>query len=198
MPTIKGKWKWNEILSPDFYGLSSSVGVDFVSNGTDYWSITFHTTPRVNIAYDDTNDSTDYAASVEGTSLVCMDEYRIMDFGDVEQSVSQYFYDYLVANAKPEGEWDDEEPPEEEDPEEPPVVVPPASGSIAEKLQLIAENLPKVYAALKSGGLPTITTEDNGKIIEVADGAYVLKSLEESSVKTYIDEYISSALGGDY
>lgn len=47
-------------------------------------------------------------------------------------------------------------------------------------------------------GLPAATTADNGKIIEVVGGAYVLKDLANSSVKTYIDEYIASALGGDY
>lgn len=48
-------------------------------------------------------------------------------------------------------------------------------------------------------GLPTATTEDSGKIIEVdANGEYVLKDLADSSVKTYIDDYINSALGGDY
>lgn len=47
-------------------------------------------------------------------------------------------------------------------------------------------------------GLPAVTTADNGKIIEVVNGAYVLKDLADSSVKTYIDEYINTALGGDY
>ena len=46
------------------------------------------------------------------------------------------------------------------------------------------------------GILPPVTTNDNGKIIEVVDGAYVLKTFEESSFKTYIDAYINSALAG--
>ena len=157
MPTVSGKWKWNKIVSPEFYGLTQPnyVSVDFVSNSTDYWSILFYTTPRVIIAYEDTNDSTDYGAGVEGTSLIFDEDYRIIDFGDTEQSVSQFFYDYLTANAKPEGEWDDEEP--EPEPEEPPVVDPPVidppvigpslPGTVAEKLVQIAKNAPRVYNA---------------------------------------------------
>lgn len=46
--------------------------------------------------------------------------------------------------------------------------------------------------------VPEVTTADNGKIMEVVGGKYKAVSLADSSVKTYIDEYISSALGGDY
>ena len=47
-------------------------------------------------------------------------------------------------------------------------------------------------------GLPSVTTADNGKILQVANGAWAVLALEDSAVKTYIDDYISTALGGDY
>lgn len=50
----------------------------------------------------------------------------------------------------------------------------------------------------KVGEMPVVTEEDNGKIMQVVDGALEVISLEESAVKTYIDDYISEALGGDY
>lgn len=47
-------------------------------------------------------------------------------------------------------------------------------------------------------GLPSVTTEDNGKLLQVVDGAWKLVNVSESSIGTYIDDYISAALGGDY
>lgn len=46
--------------------------------------------------------------------------------------------------------------------------------------------------------LPEVTDADNGKILQVVNGALVLVTMKESEVKTYIDEYISSALEGEY
>lgn len=46
--------------------------------------------------------------------------------------------------------------------------------------------------------LPSVSTADNGKIIEVVNGKWVKVALADSSVKTYIDEYIAEALEGDY
>lgn len=46
--------------------------------------------------------------------------------------------------------------------------------------------------------LPEVTATDNGKILQVVDGAWKTVALADSSVKTYIDEYINSALEGDY
>lgn len=45
---------------------------------------------------------------------------------------------------------------------------------------------------------PAVTTDDNGKIMEVVNGKWVTVAMADSSVKTYIDEYIGSALEGDY
>lgn len=46
--------------------------------------------------------------------------------------------------------------------------------------------------------VPEVTNTDNGKIMEVVGGELKVVSIADSSVKTYIDDYISSALGGDY
>lgn len=45
---------------------------------------------------------------------------------------------------------------------------------------------------------PVVSTADNGKIMEVVNGKWVKVALADSSVKTYIDDYIGSALEGDY
>jgi hypothetical protein len=47
-------------------------------------------------------------------------------------------------------------------------------------------------------GLPAVTTADNNKILQVVNGAWVVVALENSAVKTYIDDYINEALGGEY
>lgn len=46
--------------------------------------------------------------------------------------------------------------------------------------------------------LPVVSPADNGKILQVANGAWSAVALENSAVKTYIDDYINEALGGDY
>lgn len=47
---------------------------------------------------------------------------------------------------------------------------------------------------------PDVTEEDNGKILCVVNGKWkaVALSAADSPVKTYIDDYINEALGGDY
>lgn len=45
---------------------------------------------------------------------------------------------------------------------------------------------------------PAVSEADNGKIMEVKDGKWVQVTVSESSVKTFVDKYISSALEGDY
>lgn len=47
-------------------------------------------------------------------------------------------------------------------------------------------------------GLPSVGADDNGKILQVVDGIWQLVDISESSVKTYVDEYIGSALEGEY
>ena len=47
-------------------------------------------------------------------------------------------------------------------------------------------------------GFPGVTETDNGKIPQVVNGEIVLVFVKDSDIATYIDEYISSALDGDY
>lgn len=53
-------------------------------------------------------------------------------------------------------------------------------------------------ADLHDRALPTVSEADNGKVVEVVNGVLTLVPVAESSVKTFVDEYISSALEGDY
>lgn len=51
---------------------------------------------------------------------------------------------------------------------------------------------------LLSGSVPSVTVDDNDKMLQVVNGEYALVTIENSSIKTYIDNYINEALGGDY
>ena len=54
------------------------------------------------------------------------------------------------------------------------------------------------FSGQTGNGLPQVTASDTGKILQVKNGKWEATSIAESSVKPYIDSYISSALGGDY
>lgn len=45
-----------------------------------------------------------------------------------------------------------------------------------------------------SGTLPETSEGDNGKIVEIVDGAYVLKDIASSSVGTYVQAVIDGTL----
>lgn len=47
-------------------------------------------------------------------------------------------------------------------------------------------------------GIPVVTTDDNGKIMQVVDGAWAAVSVADSAVAAFVEEYINSALEGDY
>ena len=53
-------------------------------------------------------------------------------------------------------------------------------------------------SVLEMKTLPEVSAADNGKILEVVNSKWKVLAVKDSSVKTYVDEYISSALGGDY
>ena len=46
--------------------------------------------------------------------------------------------------------------------------------------------------------VPMVSQALNGMILQVIDGKWQLVSVADSSIKTYIDDYINEALGGDY
>lgn len=49
-----------------------------------------------------------------------------------------------------------------------------------------------------SASMPEVTEEDNDKILQVVNGAWAAVAVADSAVKTYVDDYISEALGGEY
>ena len=52
--------------------------------------------------------------------------------------------------------------------------------------------------ATPAPSLPSVTTADNGKILQVVDGAWAAVAVADSAVATFVDDYINEALGGDY
>lgn len=54
------------------------------------------------------------------------------------------------------------------------------------------------FTILPMNALPEVTTDDNDKILCVKEGAWSAVTVAESPIKTYIDNYINEALGGDY
>ena len=55
-----------------------------------------------------------------------------------------------------------------------------------------------IMPASTAVGFPAATAADNGKIMEVVNGSWAAVEVKDSSVATYVDDYISSALEGDY
>ena len=55
-----------------------------------------------------------------------------------------------------------------------------------------------IYQTVPVQKLPPVSAMDNGKIVEVVNGVWTAVNVADSSVKTFVDEYISSALEGDY
>lgn len=60
------------------------------------------------------------------------------------------------------------------------------------------ESLVAALNELHAARLPGVTQADEGKLLQVVNGALALVKVEASSVKTFVDDYISSALEGDY
>ena len=46
--------------------------------------------------------------------------------------------------------------------------------------------------------LPLVVESDSGKLLQVVDNKWTPVSVADSSIKTYINDYINEALGGDY
>ena len=123
MAMIKGKWQWKETISNDVDSLIVE-NITFTSNGEEWRRIQISTLfERVLIMYFPPEGNYKIATTDAGTDLAVLPEYRLIDFGMVEQEVSNAFYEYFIANAR--------------------------AITIAEKLTQIAENEPKVYEAGK-------------------------------------------------
>lgn len=56
----------------------------------------------------------------------------------------------------------------------------------------------QVAAATGPALLPTVTAQDNGKLIAVVDGKWTAVAVADSPVAAFVDAYINEALGGDY
>ncbi len=73
------------------------------------------------------------------------------------------------------------------------------NAAVAIMVNVVSGAIQVIAAPLATAiGIPSVTTADNGKLMQVVDGAWASVPVEESAVATYVDDYISSALEGDY
>ncbi len=113
MATIKGIWKWNEVVTRPTNGASFHGVASFVCCGVNYRSVYVINSELDN--YDDfyinyIGSPSNIITYIDNDIPYVYDEYRTMDFGETEQAVSNDFYNYLVANATPvvnkvKGKW---------------------------------------------------------------------------------------------
>lgn len=68
---------------------------------------------------------------------------------------------------------------------------------VAEAREAMAQ-LGTAVETLGARALPLVEAADSGKMLQVVDGVWTVVSVADSSIKTYIDDYINEALGGDY
>ena len=136
MAKIKGKWRWNEVidLSVTLDMTSGNVPSGFISNGKTYYNLhvlnDVHWTPDPRVC-----DCLIYGGSMDvashfkddGSFVWASQEYRVMDFGETEQEISEELYAFIFANAT-------------------------EYSPIAEKLVEVANNVQKVFAAGKQQG----------------------------------------------
>lgn len=135
MPTVNGKWKWNDTIAstPEI-----SAVVNFQSNGRSYNRIDINNIsagPAPSMLYGSANQAYDFSGWQN-------EAYKIIDFGSSTQEVSQNFYDYLTANATKQ-----EEP-----------VVPTTTKTVSsDNLARFKQKCDETYAAI--GNIPTVSTE---------------------------------------
>jgi hypothetical protein len=95
------------------------------------------------------------------------------------------------------GEWQAAEAPKGAD-----IVVDDALSETSEnpvQNKVITQVMVEAGAAIAMLGERVLPeAQEDGKLLQVVDGAWVAVSIENSSIKTYIDDYINEALGGDY
>lgn len=131
MATIKGKWRWNEVVNCD-YQAHSEYHLNFKSNKIKFdtlkleWYVGKH-----ELYYWSLNDKVYILAGISANMnedfYSVKEEYRIMDFGETEQEISEELYAFILANAT-------------------------EYSPIAEKLVEVANNVPKVFEAGKQQG----------------------------------------------
>ena len=59
-------------------------------------------------------------------------------------------------------------------------------------------NEAKTALSKHGGAAPNISASDNGKLVHINNGKMEAAAVADTEVKNYVDNYISSALGGDY
>lgn len=131
MAWIKGKWRWNEVVNCD-YQAHSEYHLNFKSNKIKFdtlkleWYVGKH-----ELYYWSLNDKVYILAGISANMnedfYSVKEEYRIMDFGETEQEISEELYAFILANAT-------------------------EYSPIAEKLVEVANNVPKVFEAGKQQG----------------------------------------------
>lgn len=107
MATIKGKWKWNNIVNcADVNILDFPLPVQFVSNEKQFSQIRVNGfTAEIDFVYElyyvDENQTEVFVGySDEGISFLSVTEkYRIMDFGKAEQEIDDKLFEFIVNNA---------------------------------------------------------------------------------------------------
>ena len=100
MPTVSGKWKWND--NPVLTGSKSiEESVSFVSNSENcnLVQINSNRIGRGNLGYSGVGFANNVVYGLELGSTWKLESYKTMDFGSTEQEVSEDFYTYLTANA---------------------------------------------------------------------------------------------------
>ena len=127
MAKISGKWTFNDVLTL----VGNKWWVDYLGGGTKCYAITIGVAPpainNLSLWYEAKDTSIgQIQAYMEGPGWLG-NIYKTIDFGDTEQTVDDSFYEWLTANATQ--------------------VV-----TLAEKLTIITENVPKVYDAGKNRG----------------------------------------------
>lgn len=131
MATIKGKWRWNDVVNCD-YQAHNEYHLNFESNKIKFdalkleWYVGKH-----ELYYRSLNDKYYILAGISANSgddfYSVKEEYRVMDFGETEQEINDELYEFILANAT-------------------------EYSPIAEKLVEVANNVQKVFEAGKQQG----------------------------------------------
>lgn len=160
MPKISGVWKWNDSLP--FQAYNETNNITFISGGQSYTSLSFETggDPRLETEYSNMKyGDAVVAQGMNGANLSFISSnYQTVDFGLSPQEVSQIFYEVLTENAVQQST--------------PTTVKAVSSANLAE----FKAKCDETYAAVGNipPDIPTPSASDNGDLLGVSNGAYVL------------------------